>query len=565
MHKARENANGTFSIGKTWVLDDLSSIQSYGGMTSASIEEEQRKRWAGGVGFTATIVKPYYWQAGTPKEKEFFIASLIKIYKKYTGGKVPELLGFDAKEKEQLLGAPQPRGATPESGRREAGSTPLVRSPEPPNEGYQSSFDSRNGLSSNGVQITQRMFGQDSNNEQPLSDDSPDLTRGEAWGSPRSVDNVDPRGPRKISTDEGKAARPQPLDKAALFSEKSGRESPSTVNAAAASSPMPEAKEEEAHRPGLGPMIKQKSKRDLAGTFRKAATAYNAFKPRPGGAGDRQQEPEKVPGGPDGITGVVPAPSLLRGTSQDSSASGALDQPSKEKAYFSPPPESLPEVTVTATSPGGAQSYGSMQALQGLKGTREPSPERRRSASPSRPAPLRRKSRAAETARSVSALGVDPSLLQRKTVDIEAILDDFGCWAGELGRIKKPETFEAELRRELGRVEAGSWLGYLEQKDERVEDVERLLDRAIAECDELEGLLTLYSVELSVSVLSSRWMIRSLESHANVDHPLSLSRPSTKTSPLSRRRRRAYRSRRPIRSGCRRSCRPKSSSRPRSR
>jgi hypothetical protein len=47
-------------------------------------------------------------------------------------------------------------------------------------------------------------------------------------------------------------------------------------------------------------------------------------------------------------------------------------------------------------------------------------------------------------------------------------------------------------------VEAGSWLNHLEQKDDRVEAVEKMLDRAIAECDELEGLLTLYNVELSV-------------------------------------------------------------------
>lgn len=28
MHKARENSDGSFSIGKTWMLDDLSAIQT---------------------------------------------------------------------------------------------------------------------------------------------------------------------------------------------------------------------------------------------------------------------------------------------------------------------------------------------------------------------------------------------------------------------------------------------------------------------------------------------------------------------------------------------------------
>ena len=90
MHKARENANGTFSIGKTWMLDDLSAIQSYTGAVSQTPEEEQQKQWAGGIGFIVTLGKSYYWQANTQKEKQFFIASLVKIYTKYTGGKPDE-------------------------------------------------------------------------------------------------------------------------------------------------------------------------------------------------------------------------------------------------------------------------------------------------------------------------------------------------------------------------------------------------------------------------------------------------------------------------------------------
>lgn len=111
MHKARENGNGSFSIGKTWPLDDLTAIESFSSSTPNSPEAELRKQWAGGVGFIAVIGKPYYWQANTPKEKQFFIGSLIKIYMKYTGGKSPELIGFDDQEREQLLGkaSAQPR------------------------------------------------------------------------------------------------------------------------------------------------------------------------------------------------------------------------------------------------------------------------------------------------------------------------------------------------------------------------------------------------------------------------------------------------------------------------
>lgn len=102
MHKARQNINGTFSIGKTWKIEDLTAVQSFSGMVPMSREEQLHKEWAGGAGFTVSLGKPYYWKANTQKEKQFFIASLIKIYTKYTNGKTPDLVGFDAREMEQF-------------------------------------------------------------------------------------------------------------------------------------------------------------------------------------------------------------------------------------------------------------------------------------------------------------------------------------------------------------------------------------------------------------------------------------------------------------------------------
>lgn len=107
MHKARENANGSFSIGKTWHLDELSMVQSFNGPGQGTALEQQQKLWAGGSGFVVTMGKPYYWQANSEKEKQFFVASLVKIYTKYTGGKVPDLVGFDDRERGQILGSAQ--------------------------------------------------------------------------------------------------------------------------------------------------------------------------------------------------------------------------------------------------------------------------------------------------------------------------------------------------------------------------------------------------------------------------------------------------------------------------
>ena len=94
VHKARENTNGTFSVGKVWPFEDVQAVESYSSREPQNAQEAQAIQWAGESGFTVTIGKPYFWQASSAKEKEFFIASLIKIYRKYTQGQLPELTGF---------------------------------------------------------------------------------------------------------------------------------------------------------------------------------------------------------------------------------------------------------------------------------------------------------------------------------------------------------------------------------------------------------------------------------------------------------------------------------------
>lgn len=80
VHKARENPNGSFQIGKTWSLDLLSSIIN----DPASIN-----------GFTITLGKDYYWTTKTGREHDTFLTSIVRIYKKFTKGNVPHLSGLD--------------------------------------------------------------------------------------------------------------------------------------------------------------------------------------------------------------------------------------------------------------------------------------------------------------------------------------------------------------------------------------------------------------------------------------------------------------------------------------
>lgn len=78
MHKSRANDNGTFQIGKTWNLDDLQKVQ----------DTDRR-------GMIVTLLKPYYWTMESAKEKYMFVSALTKVYRKYTGGRMFEMIGFD--------------------------------------------------------------------------------------------------------------------------------------------------------------------------------------------------------------------------------------------------------------------------------------------------------------------------------------------------------------------------------------------------------------------------------------------------------------------------------------
>lgn len=107
-------------------------------------------------------------------------------------------------------------------------------------------------------------------------------------------------------------------------------------------------------------------------------------------------------------------------------------------------------------------------------------------------------------AKSLAALNIDPYILGDRELDYDLILNDFG-WEQNMLDSKQVDALQAGLRREIARLEAGSWsAGHPEQKDGRIVQVGRLLDQAISECDTMDSLLRLYSVELSVSKTMTR-------------------------------------------------------------
>ncbi|KAM3565814.1 hypothetical protein ARSEF4850_001194 [Beauveria asiatica] len=629
MHKSKENPNGTFSIGKTWNLDDLSHIESY---TGPQVNPNLRE-WGGETGFTVTLGKQYYWQAQTDKEKKFFVASLIKIYSKYTGGKVPELNGFDPREQDQVIGAGRrqvsapprpnpttpvsqgtpgqdsalspglsmpsglPRQATPESSRfQKAPFRPPLNGANSPAGSFESSFSkervdrpppprwaaqankSQDSFSTN---ISASARSEDTASQPPRSRNGPNLpsTPGRL-GDPRDLPEQPPITPQGSDVPPPERRRPpmdpsRPMDrdvvppplnspinkkepvypplrsgdrnspmKAAFGrtleggpslqpAQPPGMTSPvmtnmksegdfmsSPVEEAAQLPPVPAEPTEES-RPGLGPMIKSKRSRgDIAGAFWKAAnaaSAVSAFKPRPGGAAERlRMAQQKTTDGPDGITGVVPAPPRPMSRDQQpdtletepaatasastaasaaaASATGpqpSVAAPSPQPTVPMPPPQesNVPQVTLTPTPPPVFETQTPKQ-----EGASESAVKKAEAAAKEKAA---RAAAASQDSRYLQALGVDPALLDGRSQEFGKWLDYFGWIPGDRMRSHNVEELKIDIERELNKAQAGGWLARFREDDERVDAIKDGVNLALAECEELDNLLTLYSVELS--------------------------------------------------------------------
>ena len=679
MHKARENPNGTFSIGKTWNLDDLATIESFSGPPSAAFEDQKRQQWAGDSGVLITIQKPYYWQAATSKEKDFFIGSLIKIYRKYTGGKLPQLIGFNSMELSEFTNTPGQRPMTPQRPSSRPGPNPVAGNPQsseypptptrapnrepsrelksqpssdsssrregsedrgPPIPGHFPSSDfirnlrppdprsrlqpfrsdspstnSQRDTSSNppspqierslrslaGATSVESFQSRQGSRDGPPPTSNPNIERLRTNGTYSPISRVDtppqpapPKSPDRglpaalrVGSNSGTQSRqeqvperrrppisipvfqagtapesPQefvtPSEKTASYAlgESSLHNASAIVNGGQISSsegyfvdaaeriaeprdpddqplsestknatmPTPDVSSlpsalnqlsqlsspatptspelpssEEIHRPGLGPMIKKKSTKEIANAFRKAALAHNAFKPRVGGAAERvRDDSPRTPNTPDGINGVFPAPSLLRDVSQDKLKVLASLPTPLNRPLTPNPSEVVPNVTVTP-SPAAAGTDTESPIVIAIK-TPSLSPERKPSSTSSLADERRRKRRSNHSAKYAKALGIDHNLLEDRTSDIESILTDFGWGDGEVVKTSYDDLQNAIIR-DMAKIETGSWLGSLEHTDERVAVVSTMLDKAIAECEELDGLLTLYNVELGVRYL----------------------------------------------------------------
>ena len=236
-----------------------------------------------------------------------------------------------------------------------------------------------------------------------------------------------------------------------------------------------------------------------------AAAAAGAFKPRAGGGAAKIFNKEtKASDEPDGITGVFkPKPKAPVEAPKEEVIEKKVEEPGSRptSSRMSLPKittEAVPAVTVSSPMPTIPAIEEPEPVVEETALVVPEKSEARSTEAAADPEPRKKKRRSNQQVMNISKLGIDSTIMDERGLGFESLLTELG-WGGGAAAPKHIEALETDIKREIARVEAGSWLNHLEQKDDRVEAVERMLDRAIAECDELEGLLTLYNVELSVS------------------------------------------------------------------
>ncbi|KAG8792705.1 hypothetical protein FRC12_005162 [Ceratobasidium sp. 428] len=78
LHKSKHNSNGTFSVGKTWKLEDLRGVEVHGPKT-----------------FSISLARTYRWQTEKEREQLAFLDSLVKLFYRATGNRSLTVVGLD--------------------------------------------------------------------------------------------------------------------------------------------------------------------------------------------------------------------------------------------------------------------------------------------------------------------------------------------------------------------------------------------------------------------------------------------------------------------------------------
>lgn len=97
LHKSRENTNGSFSVGKTWDLKELTALEVSGVGTpipEPSFGANVIPFWQRNPGFDISFARRYRWTTESWDDQEAFLVATVRLYRRINGGQSPQLTGW---------------------------------------------------------------------------------------------------------------------------------------------------------------------------------------------------------------------------------------------------------------------------------------------------------------------------------------------------------------------------------------------------------------------------------------------------------------------------------------
>ncbi|KAJ3524302.1 hypothetical protein NM688_g8587 [Phlebia brevispora] len=77
IHKSKLNSNGSFSVGKTWKLEELRGIEVINPLA-----------------FNITLARTYRWQTENEQDQANFVIALVRLFRSLNGGAPLQVVGF---------------------------------------------------------------------------------------------------------------------------------------------------------------------------------------------------------------------------------------------------------------------------------------------------------------------------------------------------------------------------------------------------------------------------------------------------------------------------------------
>lgn len=387
------------------------------------------------------------WQTERPQEQLQFLSTIVRVYTKYTQGKVPHLINFEAAPTSPVGGASSPSKEIPP----QVGNAETLAPPRP--SAFRERQDSASSLASS------------------------NFSGGETYYTSRSAQS-NSAGPSRPSID-------------------SNRSTATTVSRPA--------KQAEVSGYSMSPQNQSYVKSPLAPVESLHVETPTPSREFPSGPLTPRNPTPPAPE-PDPVVLNTPQPPKHSVTRAEGSRSNQLAAPAPSRADRS---QLTPIITTTGPSPQ-VTPHVDQQAQLGVAPSIQPESSRaglRRASfvpppavtSYSRDVLLRKGKLSPERNElALPAVQVDDELEDETLANVEEMLEGFDWGMDSASRQAGAGAIEARLLDELNALEAANIHAFLEN-DDRINTVLLGIDEAIAELDQMDSTLTSYKIQLNVS------------------------------------------------------------------